>query len=338
MCIRAEARDSSESNGLSPVSHRRSAFQPRDHLESLITKHGYPTPVSLSSLRDLTSTSSTYTPPSPPRPRHSDIVPVDAFDSLTLTSSTRPIPIPRRSGSVYEDLPVTPLTGRFDHDSYFEDWERASQSAKSRRVSSPIRPTRRRRYPAQPPTDSYSTRMRADTSPYYSPVASPVMSPRRSNSPQPSRSRAQNSTNKTKKQTQNFHLGSLPRFHPAVYQSSSTSHNPTSQPPSPRQSRQPTYRTAAGSRDMMWQYREIIEGAHQGPSAPRLNPLVSPGPVTPLALEAGDYLAHGSVNNTSERTPRDVPKNSDSPAELVEKLLAYEEKARQMARKSAKGR
>jgi hypothetical protein len=36
---------------------------------------------------------------------------------------------------------------------------------------------------------------------------------------------------------------------------------------------------------------DFIEGVHQGPSAPRLDPLVSPGPVTPLALEAGDYLA-----------------------------------------------
>ncbi|KAJ5967577.1 hypothetical protein N7501_003825 [Penicillium viridicatum] len=325
---------SSFSPSLSSASHRRSAFQPRDHLESLITKHGYPTPVSLSSLRDLTATSSTYTPPSPPRrTRYPDTIPIDPFDSLTLSSSTRPIPIPRRTGPIYEDLPVTPLTGRFDHDSYFDDWERASQSAKSRQISS-IRPARRGQYPSRPPPSS--TRMRSDSSPYYSPAASPIMSPRRSNSPQPTRSRTQNPS-KTK-QTQNFHLGSLPRFHPAVYQSSSTSHNATAQPPSPRQSRQPTYRTAAGSRDMMWQYREFIEGVHQGPSAPRLDPLVSPGPVTPLALEAGDYLAHGSMNNTSERTPRDVPKNSGPPAELVEKLIAYEEKARQMARKSAKGR
>lgn len=228
---------------------------------------------------------------------------------------------------------MTPLTGRFDHDSYFDDWERASQSAKSRQISS-IRPVRRGRYPSRPPPSS--TRMRSDSSPYYSPAASPIMSPRRSNSPQPTRSRTQNPS-KTK-QTQNFHLGSLPRFHPAVYQSSNTSHNATTQPPSPRQPRQPTYRSAAGSRDMMWQYREFIEGVHQGPSAPRLDPLVSPGPVTPLALEAGDYLAHGSMNNTSERTPRDVPKNSGPPAELVEKLIAYEEKARQKARKSAKGR
>ncbi|KAJ5970859.1 uncharacterized protein N7479_000777 [Penicillium vulpinum] len=316
---------------LSLASHR-STFQPRDHLESLITKYGYPTPVSLSSLRDLTATSSTYNPPSP-RPRYPDSIPINAFESLALSSSTRPIPIPRRPGPIY-DLPVTPLTGRFDHDSYFDDWERASQSAKSRKVPS-IRPIRHSQYSSQPPS---SRRMRSDNSPYYSPAASPIMSPRRSSSPQPTRSRTQNPSKAKQTQTQNFHLGSLPRFHPAVYQSSSTSHNTAPQPSSPRQSRQPAYRTAAGSRDMMWQYREFIEGVHQGPSAPRLDPLVSPGPVTPLALEAGDYLAHGSMNNTSERAPRDVPKNSGPPAELVEKLIAYEEKVRQMARKPAKGR
>lgn len=80
---------------------------------------------------------------------------------------------------------------------------------------------------------------------------------------------------------------------------------------------------------MMWQYRELVEGTHSGPSAPRLDPLVSPGgPVTPLALEAGDYLAHGSVSNASDRT-RDVPKQHTSP-ELAEKLKAYEEKVRQL--------
>jgi hypothetical protein len=91
---------------------------------------------------------------------------------------------------------------------------------------------------------------------------------------------------------------------------------------------------------MMWQYRELVEGTHASPSAPRLDPLVSPGgPVTPLALEAGDYLAHGSVSNASERTPRDVSKQHAGPSpELVEKLIAYEEKARQIARKSTKGR
>lgn len=83
---------------------------------------------------------------------------------------------------------------------------------------------------------------------------------------------------------------------------------------------------------MMWQYRELMEASHSGPEAPRLDPLVSPGPVTPLALEAGDYLTHGSVSNASDRV-RDVPKQHAP--EMVEKLKAYEEKARQY-RKNAK--
>lgn len=318
--------------GQSSDSDRPSTFRPREHLESLIVKHGYPTPVSLSSLRDLTATSSTYTPPSPRRPYHPDAIPIDTFESLSLSSATRPIPIPRRSSSIYEeDLPVTPLTGRFDHDDYFDDWERASQSARSRHIPSPIQSNRSGRYSSRLPPPR--TRMRSDSSPFYSPVASPVMSPRRSTSPQPPRSRTQNTAKP--KPMQGFHLGNLPRFHPAVYQPNTTT--PTTGPPSPRQSRQPTYRTSASSRDMIWQYREFMENTHQGPSAPRLDPLVSPGPVTPLALEAGDYLTSGSVNNTSERTPRDVPKNPGPPPELVEKLIAYEEKA-QKARKTAKGR
>lgn len=282
-------------------------------MESLITKHGYPTPVSLSSLRDLTATSSTYTPPSP----HSDIVPIDTLDSLAFSSPTRPIPIPRRE--TYEDLPVTPLTGRFNH-TYFEDWERASQSAKCYSKSTPWNQSR-------------LTSMRSDTSPYCSPVASPLMSPRRSNSPQASRDAQPQSKSKPAK---TFHLGNLPRFHPAVYQSNGSSHPPSAQPPlnaqppSPRQSRQPNYRT--GSRDFIWQYRDLIEGTH--PSAPRLDPLASPGPVTPLALEASDYLVHGSVSNASDRTRDTAKQNAGPPPELVEKLIAQEKNARQM-RKSA---
>ncbi|KAJ5584588.1 uncharacterized protein N7459_004388 [Penicillium hispanicum] len=307
-------------------SHRSSPYRPRDHLESLILKHGYPTPVSLSSLRDLTATSSAYNPPSPrSRPHRWDSPPIDAFDSLSLSSSTRPIPIPRRPGPIYDDdLPVTPLTGRFDHDDYLDDWRRASLSAKSRHIL-PSRSGRRGRYSS----------MRSDQSPYYSPVASPTMSPRRPSSPQPPRSRTQTPA----KSMPAFHLGNLPRFHPAVYQASPTSHAVTAQPSSPRQSRQHTYRTSSGSRDMKWQYRELLDGSNQSPSAPRLDPLRSPGPVTPLALEAGDYLAGGS-SSTIERVPRDSANQHSGPSpELVEKLLTREnEKARQKSRKSAKGR
>lgn len=310
----------------SSSSPRSSPYRPRDHLESLFRRHGYPTPVSLSSLRDLTATSSSYSPPSPPRRFRSDSPPSDALESLSL-SSTRPIPIPRRPGPIDIDgLPVTPLTGRFDKDDYLEDWERVSLSARSQHLLS-SRPSRRDRY----------SNMRSDHSPFYSPVASPVMSPRRSTSPQAPRSRAQNSA----KSVPGFHLDSLPRFHPAVYQSSSTAHGVGSQPPSsPRSSRQHTYRTTAGSREGKWAYPDFLESSHhQNPSAPRLDPLRSPGPVTPLALESGDYLTAGS-SKPNDRSARDNPSQHSGPApDLVERLIAREnEKARQKSRKPTKGR
>ncbi|KAJ5761162.1 hypothetical protein N7520_008318 [Penicillium odoratum] len=296
-------------------------LSPRDHLETLISRYGYPTPVSLSSLRDLTSTSSTYNPPSPRYRYRSNSPPIDGLDSLALSSSTRPIPIPRRAIRVYDDdLPVTPLTGRFDHEDYIDDWERASLSAKSRHVL-PSRPSGRR--------GRYSS-MRSDTSPFYSPVASPTMSPRRPNSPQPSRSSA--------KTMPGFHLGTLPRFHPAVYQPGPSSHTVTNQPPSPRQSRQSHGYRTTGSREVKFQYRDLLDGSNHSPSAPRLDPLISPGPVTPLALEAGDYIAAGSISK--ERTmPGTTNQHVGPPPDLVEKLIAREkEMARQMARKSPKGR
>ncbi|KAJ6166782.1 hypothetical protein N7470_002229 [Penicillium chermesinum] len=299
----------------------------RDHLESLISKHGYPTPVSLSSLRDLTSTSSAYSPPPSRLHRYrSDSPPVEAFDSLSLSSTTRPIPIPRRSISVYdEDLPVTPLTGRFDKDDYFEDWERASLSAKSRHT-----------LPLAPPRRSHYSSMRSDHSPYYSPVASPTMSPRQPGSPQTAaRARGQTPT----KAIPNFQLGSLPRFHPAVYQPSTSSQTAAGQSLPSRQTRSHNYRPSSGPREVKWQYRDLLEGSNQSPSAPRLDPLRSPGPVTPLALEAGDYLAAGS-GAASERVPRDSGTHNSGPSpDLIERLIAREkEAARQKSRIAAKGR
>ncbi|OOF92805.1 hypothetical protein ASPCADRAFT_133199 [Aspergillus carbonarius ITEM 5010] len=181
--------------------------------------------------------------------------------------------------------------------------------------------------------------MRSDSSTFYPPAVSPSMaSTGRPVSPQPSRSRAQN----TPKSMPAFHLGSLPRFHPAVYQSSGS---PQAQPSSPHQSRQHGYRTSSGSRDTMWQYRELMEGSalpkapsrplSPSPSAPRLDPLRSPGPVTPLALEeAGGYLASGT-STSSGFSSRDHP---GAAPDLVDRLIAREnERNRQKPMKPLKG-
>ncbi|KAL4933059.1 uncharacterized protein BDV17DRAFT_252731 [Aspergillus undulatus] len=310
----------------------------RDHLESLIARHGRPNHFSLSSLEELTATCSTYNPPSPlPRSRSPTADLSDSFGKLsTYHTRSRPIPIPRSPHSSHEeDIPVTPLTGRFERD-YFphhdlqertRDRDRDTRSRHSRRYSeyrSPI--------------------LRSENSDFYSSVASQSMSSSgRSGSPQPALSRAQNAA----KSAPTFHLGDLPRFHPAVYQYSGNTQAMTGQPPSPRQPRQHVYRaTPVASRDPISQYRDFVEGVvlqkpasrplSPGPSAPRLNPLNSPGPVTPLTLEeAGSYLSAGA--GRSELTSRS--QHSAPAPDLLDRLIAREnERVRQKARRAGKGR
>ncbi|PYH95286.1 hypothetical protein BO71DRAFT_449434 [Aspergillus ellipticus CBS 707.79] len=315
-------------------SYQPSSFCARDQLESLIARHGHPTRVSLSSLQELTATSSTYNPPSP-QSSVSDTA--DSLETLTLSqSATQPIPIPIPKPSHIspdKDFPVTPLTGRFDKGYYFAHRDESPERRRDRQTQ------RKSGRHGHRPHLSSSSRMRSDSSTFYPPVASPSMSPARPASPQPSRVRAQN----TSKQMPAFNLGSLPRFHPAVYQSSGSSQP---QPSSPRQTRQHAYRTS-GSRDNAWQIRELMEGntlsktpsgpLSPSPSAPRLDPLLSPGPVTPLLLEeAGGYLASGA-SNSSEFSSRDHPHSGPAP-DLVERLISQEnERTRQKARKGLKG-
>ncbi|PGH23046.1 hypothetical protein AJ80_02819 [Polytolypa hystricis UAMH7299] len=151
----------------------------------------------------------------------------------------------------------------------------------------------------------------------------------RSSSPPPNRSRPRHSPNPN---SSSFHLNNLPRFHPAVYQSSpksSKSKQIHHQPPSPLQSRPQPSRIPSGSREALRQYRELVASMAAAsrnatpsisvpkPSKPRLDPLGSPGPVTPLALEdedlEGGYFAgqggvHGGVR----------------PEELMQKLIQRE--------------
>lgn len=71
------------------------------------------------------------------------------------------------------------------------------------------------------------------------------------------------------------------------------------------------------------------------PSAPRLDPLNSPGPVTPLVLEdAGGYLASGSTNSAGNLG------DSSTMSDTIDRLIAREaEQSRQRTTKTnSKGR
>ncbi|OAX77743.1 hypothetical protein ACJ72_07955 [Emergomyces africanus] len=175
----------------------------------------------------------------------------------------------------------------------------------------------------------------------------------RPNSPPPSRAR----TRMSPKPNHPIQLGNLPRFHPAVYQS--TSNVPHNQPPSPLQHQQrpaQPYRIPSGSRDALRQYCDLVAGVtltprgsssagggSTKPSKPRLDPLGSPGPVTPLALEEdeGGYFVAGASSSSPPDSGSRNHSGSVSPRELVEKLIQREEErlgTQGSSRKESKGR
>lgn len=125
-------------------------------------------------------------------------------------------------------------------------------------------------------------------------------------------------------------LPSLPRFHPANFssQNSSFAATPTSsgsspQPPMSPRSQQRQYSEA--QKQLYAYQRELLANAGKLPTkapaakpvSPRLLPAGSPGPVTPLELEAeqaGGYLLAGRSSGPNDQTQR----------EYVEKLIREE--------------
>lgn len=125
----------------------------------------------------------------------------------------------------------------------------------------------------------------------------------------------------------NLHLTSLPRFHPANYQLAEP--GPTATLRVPRSSN--PQRQGSDVSQQLHQYRrDLVDSATMSarsllspklskPSPPRLHPLGSPGPVTPLMLEGqDDYLMGGSA-----ASPRSV--TASEGRELVDRLIREEQ-------------
>ncbi|KAE8557004.1 hypothetical protein TMatcc_004428 [Talaromyces marneffei ATCC 18224] len=311
-------------NTASPPSRRPQANEhnsAREHLASLIRKHGPPTPVSSSSsLRKLTSTSpintsflpsdSVETPPASPAPVE------EVYES---TAGSRPIPIPRANLSrSFDDLPLTPLTGRFDHQYLAEHPIKDSQSSSSHQRHSRNEKSSRKKK-SQPTSSSVSTSISTTSRSSRSkkiPMSGPSLTMSHESGPVSPKPVPKDSP---------MYLGNLPRFHPAVYQSPNNTPNASlSSNTSNHHPRSFGYRVASGgsgsSREALRQYRELVaasvslsrntsDSSDVGISAPRLDPLGSPGPVTPLALEeAESYLSARSDDYIS-------PRQADSPSE-----------------------
>ncbi|GAE00154.1 hypothetical protein AN7670.2 [Paecilomyces variotii No. 5] len=307
--------------------------QAREQLEGLIKRHGHPTIVcSSSSLRSLTSTSPTGGPSYLPSPELCPVTTtVDTEDDTLciVPDGTRPIPIPKPASTrELDDLPVTPLTGRFDEVHFLY----AQQCPRGKDQKLPGKKRTRRPRVSSRTTSDHKMHTGGSTQLYTPSTMAQSGHPL--------------SSQNTPKGASGIPL-SLPRFHPAVYQSSTGAHSSSSRPSSPHQQRPQAYRMSSGSRDTLRQYRELITNGvlsrnAQGvitnkPAAPRLDPLGSPGPVTPLALEEGDsYLSAGAANGSEQQSSSSF---APSP-ELVEKLIQREnERIRlQKQRQELKGR
>lgn len=303
-------------NTASPPSRRSQPNEhssAREHLASLIRKHGPPTPVSSSSsLRKLTSTSpintsflpsdSVETPPASPAPCEE---PYESF------SGSRPIPIPRAHSRSFEDLPLTPLTGRFDHQYLAERPVKDSPSSSGQPRQSRNEKTSRKKKSQQTSfsvSETTSTTHRRSHS-KRTPMSGPSLTMSHPSGPASPKPTPKDSP---------MYLGNLPRFHPAVYQSPNSTPSASLSPNTPNHHpRSFGYRVASGgggnSREALRQYRELVaasvslsrnglSSSDAEISAPRLDPLGSPGPVTPLTLEeAESYLSTRSSDYASPR-------------------------------------
>lgn len=134
-------------------------------------------------------------------------------------------------------------------------------------------------------------------------------------------------------------LKSLPRFHPANYESSSSSTDTTPRPSRPGTA-QPHFRQVSDAQKKLQQYqRDVVANATRAaslaispttpvnPAPARLNPLGSPGPVTPLALESGgDYLLAGGLGSPDAQIDRGRA--------LVQRLVEKENERQRYPRRS----
>lgn len=162
-----------------------------------------------------------------------------------------------------------------------------------------------------------------------SPRTSPAMRPTLPLSPayktsghfdtlQPAQQRPPHSRSNSNQQhrgSRSLRLPSLPRFHPANFLSANvslqttpdgTSHSSSPQPPMSPRAYQRIYNDV--QKQLYLNQREMFSAAGK-PTSPRLQPLGSPGPVTPLELERDEnYLVAGArnLNHKAATTPSDV--------------------------------
>lgn len=227
-----------------------------------------------------------------------------------------PIAIPRHQSNV--SRPSTPLTARAPEGGHFQVYDHSENHRLSRSFQpiSPTRPARRSSHnldTASPESDEISntssTHSHSRSSSLYRPFS--PLSPTMPLSPLPPKTDARTS----KRPAKNLHLPSLPRFHPANYQSPDLNHAHPPRAPRPgsssRQFSDAQQQLHLHQRDLVanaarFSRSVVTQGLGTKPSPPRLQPLGSPGPVTPMMLEEhGDYLSAGTDGGNEDDSQGD---------------------------------
>ncbi|KAL8971439.1 MAG: hypothetical protein Q9197_003273 [Variospora fuerteventurae] len=244
-----------------------------------------------------------------------------------------PITVPNRK--ISPTRPITPLTGR--EPSFFSHSPKQSHTPPQRKTSKDFTPSPESQSQSsqsdpevfiQPPRPRRA--MRPDqlgTSSMYRPSSplSPTTAAYPKSSFHQQGARAQPRHSQSRAQPAPLAIPSLPPFHPANYESRPSSHTP-------RAPGSPHGRQLSDAQKKLQRYqRELVINATRTacgnaarspvpkPNSPRLDPLGSPGPVTPLMLEAqSDYFLAGS-RTTSPAALKDSERR-----ETVERMIAVE--------------
>ena len=270
----------------------------------------------------------------------SNIPPV-LFDTPAAPIDIPPSKSAFNAASTYSH--VAPLTARVPRVGYFP----VHHHTKSKELSptSALHPRRRRPTSyfsddsTSPPssTDSTVSMHRQRPSSPLSPAAPPPLS---TISPSAQQSSSRKSRQSTTKPTANLRLNPLPRFHPANFETPSPSPNMSRQNPHSSPAK-PHHRQFSDAQHKLQQYQRDVVAASAAraaslskspsvtakPNAPRLDPMGSPGPVTPLMLEpADDYLGASTLGSPGSRPDRG--------RELVQRLVDKENERRRYPRRS----
>ncbi|KAL8720554.1 MAG: hypothetical protein Q9225_002600 [Loekoesia sp. 1 TL-2023] len=258
--------------------------------------------------------------------------------SLLHDRHSAPITIPTRKSR--SSRPTTPLTGR-------EPSFKFLQSPTHSYTSSTHKHSNSKGFTPSPDSQSQSPQSerslstyspirphtmkagRGGPSPSYTPSSplSPTM-PAYSTSPLTQQNVGTQSHNQPRRsQPAPLAIPTLPPFHPANYESRTPSPRSTSRPVSSSHGRQ----ISDAQKKLQRYQRDIVINATRSavrstlksplprPSSPRLNPLGSPGPVTPLMLEGqSDYFLTGSGTASTSAL-----KDSDC-RDVAERLIAVE--------------